>query len=92
MTYKISYQLYSTRNFPPLPDQLPILTAMGYDAIEPWLPAYEADPKLFRRQFNDAGLKCLSFRMPLIRWGDWGLRRAQRWATAPSRMLERGPS
>lgn len=65
MTYKISYQLYSSRNFPPLAAQLPVLKAMGYDAIEPWLPAYEADPKLFRQQLDDAGLVCLGFHMPL---------------------------
>lgn len=66
MTYKISYQLYSSRNFPPLPDQFPLLKAMGYDAVEPWLPAYEADPALFRRQLDDAGLACLGFHMPLV--------------------------
>ena len=65
MPYPIAYQLYSSRNFPPLADQLPILKSMGYDAIEPWLPAYEADPALFRRQLDDAGLKCLGFHMPL---------------------------
>ncbi|XUY29903.1 sugar phosphate isomerase/epimerase family protein (plasmid) [Agrobacterium sp. rho-8.1] len=65
MTYQISYQLYSSRNFPPLPAQFPALKAMGYDAVEPWLPAYEADPKLFRRQLDDAGLRCLGFHMPL---------------------------
>jgi len=65
MTYRKAYQLYSSRNFPPLADQLPILKAMGYDAIEPWLPAYEADPALFRRQLDDAGLACYGFHMPL---------------------------
>ena len=65
MPYPIAYQLYSSRNFPPLADQLPILKAMGYDAIEPWLPAYEADPSLFRRQLDDAGLACYGFHMPL---------------------------
>ncbi len=65
MDYKISYQLYSSRNFPPLPAQFPRLKAMGYDAVEPWLPAYEADPALFRRQLEDAGLACLGFHMPL---------------------------
>lgn len=65
MKYPIAYQLYSSRNFPPLADQLPILKSMGYDAIEPWLPAYEADPKLFRQQLDDAGLKCFGFHMPL---------------------------
>lgn len=65
MTYPIAYQLYSSRNFPPLAAQLPILKSMGYDAIEPWLPAYEADPALFRRQLDDAGLACYGFHMPL---------------------------
>ncbi|RYE62552.1 MAG: sugar phosphate isomerase/epimerase [Oxalobacteraceae bacterium] len=65
MSYKLSYQLYSSRNFPPLSAQLPLLKAMGYDAVEPWLPAYEADPALFRRQLDDAGLSCLGFHMPL---------------------------
>ncbi|KKC38066.1 sugar phosphate isomerase [Devosia epidermidihirudinis] len=65
MTYKIAYQLYSSRYFPPLAAQLPLLKAMGYDAIEPWLPAYEADPSLFRRQLDDAGLACYGFHMPL---------------------------
>ena len=65
MPYPIAYQLYSSRNFPPLADQLPILKSMGYDAIEPWLPAYEADPALFRRQLDDAGLLCRGFHMPL---------------------------
>ena len=65
MSYRISYQLYSSRNFPPLAGQLPALKDMGYDAVEPWLPAYEADPKLFRRQIDDAGLACYGFHMPL---------------------------
>lgn len=65
MAYPIAYQLYSSRNFPPLLDQLPALKAMGYDAIEPWLPAYDADPRGFRRALDDAGLKCLGFHMPL---------------------------
>ena len=65
MTYPIAYQLYSSRNFPPLEAQLPILKSMGYDAIEPWLPAYESDPAAFRRALDNADLKCLSFHMPL---------------------------
>jgi sugar phosphate isomerase/epimerase len=64
--YPIAYQLYSSRNFPPLEAQLPELKAMGYDAIEPWLPAYEADPKAFRRALDDAGLACYGFHMPLF--------------------------
>lgn len=65
MTFKTAYQLYSSRMFPPLEAQFPVLKAMGYDAIEPWLPAYEADPALFRRQLDDAGLACFGFHMPL---------------------------
>lgn len=65
MPYPIAYQLYSSRNFPPLAAQLPVLKSMGYEAIEPWLPAYEADPALFRRQLDDAGLACYGFHMPL---------------------------
>lgn len=65
MTYPIAYQLYSSRNFPPLFEQFPKLKAMGYDAIEPWLPAYEADPSACRRALDDAGLKCVGFHMPL---------------------------
>lgn len=45
--------------------QPPALKAMGYDAVEPWLPAYEADPAAFRRAIDDAGLGCFGFHMPL---------------------------
>jgi len=65
MTYRTAYQLYSSRNFPPLEAQFPELKAMGYDAIEPWLPAYETDPAAFRRALDDAGLACFGFHMPL---------------------------
>ncbi|HWA18334.1 MAG TPA: sugar phosphate isomerase/epimerase [Devosia sp.] len=65
MTYRKAYQLYSSRKFPPLAEQFPALKAMGYDAIEPWLPAYESDPALFRRQLDDSGLDCYGFHMPL---------------------------
>jgi hypothetical protein len=37
---------------------------MGYDAIEPWLPAYEATRPL-PPALDDAGLGCLGFHMPL---------------------------
>lgn len=63
--YPIAYQLYSSRNFSPLEAQFPELKAMGYDAIEPWLPAYEADPAAFRRALDDAGLACFGFHVPL---------------------------
>jgi len=65
MTYPVAYQLYSSRNFPPLEAQLPELREMGYDAIEPWAPAYEADPAGFRRALDGAGLGCIGFHMPL---------------------------
>jgi sugar phosphate isomerase/epimerase len=65
VSYPISYQLYSSRNFPPLFAQFPELKAFGYDAIEPWLPAYDANPKTFRQALDDAGLKCHCFHMPL---------------------------
>jgi sugar phosphate isomerase/epimerase len=63
--YKISFQLYSARNFPPIEGQLESLAAIGYDAVEPWLPAYNDDPKGFRRKIDAAGLACLGFHMPL---------------------------
>lgn len=65
MAYPVAYQLYSSRNFPPLFAQFPKLKAMGYDAIEPWLPAYEQDPLAFRQALDDAGLRCFGFHMPL---------------------------
>ena len=63
--YPIAYQLYSFRNFPPLKAQLPTLKVMGYDAIEPSLLAYEADPPAFRRALDAAGLTCFGLHMPL---------------------------
>jgi sugar phosphate isomerase/epimerase len=63
--YKIAFQLYSARRFPPLERQLEQLAAIGYDAVEPWLPAYGDDPQAFRRQIDAAGLACLGFHMPL---------------------------
>lgn len=65
MAYRIAYQIYSSRLFPPLAAQLPVLKSFGYDAIEPWLPAYEADPAAFRRDLDNAGLICIGFHMPL---------------------------
>ncbi|MEQ1901157.1 MAG: sugar phosphate isomerase/epimerase [Devosia sp.] len=66
MAYKIAYQLYSSRNFPPLETQLPELKSMGYDGIEPWLPAYEVDDGVsFRKALDGAGLQCFGFHMPL---------------------------
>lgn len=65
MAYPIAFQLYSSRLFPPVADHLPELKAMGYDAIEPWPPAYQDDPSAFRRRLDDSGLSCFGFHMPL---------------------------
>ena len=64
MAYKISFQLYSSRNFPPQQAVLDELKAIGYDAVEPYLPDYGSDPKGFRQRLDDAGLECLGFHMP----------------------------
>lgn len=68
--FKLSFQLYSARLFPPLEPQLAVLKAIGYDAVEPWLPAYGDDPKSFRRMIDAAGLACLGFHMPLAGLAD----------------------
>lgn len=64
-TYAVSYQLYSSRNFPPVEAHLPILKALGYDAIEPWPPAYAENPGAFRNALDRADLKCFGFHLPL---------------------------
>ena len=64
MAYKISFQLYSARNFPPLEHQLEALAEIGYDAVEPWLPAYEKSAAEFRRKIDAAGLACYGFHLP----------------------------
>lgn len=64
LTYQIGFQLYSSRNFPPLEPQLEKLASLGYDGVEPFLPNYEADPAAFRRKLDDAGLKCFGFHLP----------------------------
>ncbi|MBL4812356.1 MAG: sugar phosphate isomerase/epimerase [Rhodobacteraceae bacterium] len=43
---------------------------MGYDAIEPWLPAYEANPAGFKKSLDDNGLACYGFHMPLTGLAD----------------------
>src|SRR3954470_832680 len=62
--YKIAFQLYTSRNFPPLEDQLAGLAELGYDGVEPFLPNYGDDPALFRRQIDAAGLACFGFHLP----------------------------
>lgn len=54
--YRLSFQLYSARNFPPLEAQLEKLAEIGYDAIEPFSDLYEADPVAFRGMADSFGL------------------------------------
>lgn len=65
MSYKYSFQLYSARHFPPMEPQLEALKAMGYDAVEPWLPAYQDSASDFRAMLDNVGLDCYGFHMPL---------------------------
>jgi sugar phosphate isomerase/epimerase len=39
----ISYQLYSSRNFPPLGDTLTMVSGLGYDAVEGYGALYADD-------------------------------------------------
>jgi sugar phosphate isomerase/epimerase len=64
-TYRISFQLYSARKFPPVAAQLEALAAIGYDAVEPYGGAYGSDPAGFRRQLDAVGLACPTAHMPL---------------------------
>ncbi|MFK0161045.1 sugar phosphate isomerase/epimerase family protein [Rhizobium sp. NPDC090279] len=63
--YSISFQLYSSRLFPPIEAHLDYLAAVGYDAVELWLPAYETTTAEFRKRMDDAGLRCSGIHMPL---------------------------
>lgn len=63
--YSISFQLYSSRLFPPIEDHLVYLAEVGYDALELWLPAYETRAADFRKRMDDAGLRCSGIHMPL---------------------------
>lgn len=56
--YRISFQLYSARKFPPLDPQLGTLAAIGFDAVEPYRGAYGDDPAGFRKKLDKAGLAC----------------------------------
>ena len=62
--YNLAFQLYSTRNIQSQEAVLDELARIGYDAVEPWLPDYEADPRGFRRRIENAGLSCIGFHMP----------------------------
>lgn len=62
--FKTAFQLYSARTFPPQETVLAGLAEIGYDAVEAWLPDFDADPKAFRRRLDAAGLACMGLHMP----------------------------
>jgi sugar phosphate isomerase/epimerase len=65
MTYRISFQLYSARKFPPVAGQLEALAAIGYDAVEPYRGAYDGDIAGFRKNLDAVGLACPTAHMAL---------------------------
>jgi sugar phosphate isomerase/epimerase len=64
-TYRISFQLYSARKFPPVEGQLEALAAIGFDAVEPYRGAYDGDVAGFRKKLDAVGLACPTAHMPL---------------------------
>jgi sugar phosphate isomerase/epimerase len=64
-TYRISFQLYSARNFPPLEAQLEALAAIGFDAVEPYRGAFGDDAAGFRRKIDAVGLACPTAHLPV---------------------------
>lgn len=54
--YRISFQLYSARNFPPVDAVLEGLAAIGYDAVEPYGGNFLDDPRGFRGKADRLGL------------------------------------
>jgi sugar phosphate isomerase/epimerase len=63
--HKISFQLYSARNFPPLETILEGLAAIGYDAVEPYYPLYGDDAAAYRAKVDAVGLTTPTFHAPL---------------------------
>ncbi len=63
--YRISFQLYSARNFPPLETQLETLAAIGFDAVEPYRGAFGDDAAGFRKKIDAVGLKCPTAHLPV---------------------------
>jgi sugar phosphate isomerase/epimerase len=63
--HKISFQLYSARNFPPVETVLEGLAAIGYDAVEPHYPLYGEDPAGYRRKVDAVGLATPTFHAPI---------------------------
>ncbi len=63
--YRISFQLYSARNFPPLEAQLEALAAIGFDAVEPYRGAFDDDAAGFRKRLDAVGLACPTAHLPV---------------------------
>jgi sugar phosphate isomerase/epimerase len=63
--YRISFQLYSARNFPPIDAVLEGLAAIGYDAVEPFGGNYLDDPKGFRAKAEALGLAIPTAHVPV---------------------------
>jgi sugar phosphate isomerase/epimerase len=63
--YRISFQLYSARNFPPVDGVLEGLAAIGYDAVEPYGGNYLDDPRGFRAKADRLGLAIPTAHVPL---------------------------
>ena len=63
--HRISFQLYSARNFPPLEAHLEALAAIGYDAVEPYAGNFSDDAKGFRARIDALGLAVPTAHMPL---------------------------
>ncbi len=63
--YRISFQLYSARNFPPIEKHLETLAAIGFDAVEPFGGTYKADPQGLRNKCDALGLAIPTCHMPL---------------------------
>jgi sugar phosphate isomerase/epimerase len=61
-----SYQLYSSRNFPPLSDTLTMLAGLGYQDVEGYGGLYADDAKLAEMA---AGLKATGLKMPTAHFG-----------------------
>jgi sugar phosphate isomerase/epimerase len=64
-TYRISFQLYSARKFPPLEAQLEALAAIGFDAVEPYRGNFSDDPAGFRKKLDAVGLACPTAHLPV---------------------------
>lgn len=64
-TYRISFQLYSARNYPPLEAQLSALAGIGFDAVEPYRGAFGDDAAGFRKKIDAVKLACPTAHLPI---------------------------